>query len=107
MYKDQLQDRLEKHTAQVGIIGLGYVGLPLAVAFAEAGFTVIGLDLSEPKVTSLNNGQSYIPDIPTKQLAPLVKSGKLRATMNYAELHNIDAVSICVPTPLRKTKDPD
>src|SRR5437763_648108 len=107
MYQEQLLERLTNRTAQIGIIGLGYVGLPLAVAFAEAGFTVTGLDVSSEKVDLLNSGQSYIPDIPTPQLAPLVKSGKLRATTNYEDLRTIDAVSICVPTPLRKTKDPD
>ncbi len=107
MYKQQLITRLTDRTAQIGIIGLGYVGLPLAVAFAEAGFAVIGLDVSAEKVNQLNRGSSYIPDIPTAQLAPLVKAGKLRATTSYADLGAVDAVSICVPTPLRKTKDPD
>jgi UDP-N-acetyl-D-glucosamine dehydrogenase len=106
-YKEQLLSRLTDRTAQIAIIGLGYVGLPLAVAFAEAGFSVIGLDVSVEKVDLLNGGQSYIPDIPTAQLAPLVRNGKLRATTSYDDLRNIDAVSICVPTPLRKTKDPD
>ncbi len=107
MYKDQLLSRLSDRTAKIGIIGLGYVGLPLAVAFAEVGFNVTGLDVSDDKVNLLNSGISYIPDIPTAQLEPLVKSGKLRATTNYGDLGDIDAVSICVPTPLRKTKDPD
>src|SRR5689334_12257445 len=107
MYKDQLLNRLSDHTAKIGIIGLGYVGLPLAVAFAEAGYYVTGLDVSTDKVSQLNDGVSYIPDIPTAQLEPLVKSGHLRATTNYDDLNQIDAVSICVPTPLRKTKDPD
>lgn len=107
MHKQQLLERLNERTATIGIIGLGYVGLPLAVAFAEEGYNVIGLDVSESKVTGLNDGQSYIPDIPTGQLAPLVEAGKLRATTDYAELAAADAVSICVPTPLTKTKDPD
>src|SRR5438128_4162909 len=107
MYKQQLLSRLTDRTAQIGIVGLGYVGLPLAVAFAEAGFTVTGLDVSAEKVAALNSGKSYIPDIPTQQLAPLAKSGKLRATTSYDDLREVDAVSICVPTPLRKTKDPD
>jgi UDP-N-acetyl-D-glucosamine dehydrogenase len=107
MYKQQLLDRLANRTAKISIVGLGYVGLPLAVAFAEAGFEVIGLDLDQKKVESLNGGVSYIPDIPTAQVAPLVKSGKLRATTSYDDLREADAVSICVPTPLRKTKDPD
>ncbi len=107
MYKQQLLRRLNERAARVGVIGLGYVGLPLAVAFAEAGFSVIGLDVSAEKVAALNSGKSYIPDIPTEQLALLAKSGKLRATSSYADLRDVDAVSVCVPTPLRKTKDPD
>ncbi|HVO41806.1 MAG TPA: nucleotide sugar dehydrogenase [Aggregatilineales bacterium] len=107
MDNHQLLERLTDRTAQIGIVGLGYVGLPLAVAFAEQGFRVIGLDVAASKVDLLNGGESYIPDIPTAQLAPLVKSGKLRATTSYEDLKNVDAVSICVPTPLRKTKDPD
>jgi UDP-N-acetyl-D-glucosamine dehydrogenase len=107
MYKEQLLARLDERTARIGIVGLGYVGLPLAVAFAEAGFTVIGLDVSADKVAALNSGISYIPDIPTEQLAPLTKSGKLRGTTSYDDLRDVDTVSVCVPTPLRKTKDPD
>jgi UDP-N-acetyl-D-glucosamine dehydrogenase len=106
-YHQQLLQRLNGRTATVGIIGLGYVGLPLAVEFAEAGFNVIGLDLDASKVNQLNSGESYIIDIPTERMAPLVKAGKLRATTQYADLGAADTVSICVPTPLRKTKDPD
>ncbi|KAB2853469.1 MAG: UDP-N-acetyl-D-glucosamine dehydrogenase, partial [Anaerolineae bacterium] len=106
-YRQQLLSRFSDGTATVGIVGLGYVGLPLAVAFAEAGFRVIGIDLSEWKVDKLNSGESYIPDIPTSQLAPLVRNGKLQAFTDYSALETVDAVSICVPTPLRKTKDPD
>ncbi|MDX2138107.1 MAG: nucleotide sugar dehydrogenase [Chloroflexota bacterium] len=104
---ETLLARLHDRTATVGIIGLGYVGLPLAVEFAEAGYTVIGLDVTAAKVARINAGESYIPDIPTERLAPLVQSGKLRATTDYADLVQVDALSICVPTPLRKTKDPD
>src|SRR5258708_9563347 len=107
MYKERLLERLTNRTAHIGIVGLGYVGLPLAVAFAEVGFTVTGLDVSAEKVAALNGGHSYIPDIPTSQLAPLVQSGKLHATTSYEDLRGVDAVSVCVPTPLRKTKDPD
>jgi UDP-N-acetyl-D-glucosamine dehydrogenase len=102
-----LLERLRARTATVGVVGLGYVGLPLAVEFATAGFHVIGLDLSADKVASINRGESYIPDIATATLAPLVHSGHLRATTRYDDLRAADAVSICVPTPLRKTKDPD
>ncbi len=102
-----LLQRLQDRSAVVGIIGLGYVGLPLAVEFAAVGYTVIGYDINQTKVDSLNRGVSYIPDIPTEQLAPLVAAGKLRATTDVDELKACDAISICVPTPLRKTKDPD
>ena len=81
--KQTLLDRLNARTAKVGIVGLGYVGLPLAVEFAESGFTVIGFDVTQAKVDILNRGESYIPDIPTSRLAPLVQSGKLCATTNY------------------------
>src|SRR3954447_17081024 len=83
---------------QIGIIGLGYVGLPLAVAFAEAGCEVVGLDVDEAQVEALNAGRSYIEDVPGEILAPLAE--KLRATGDYAELAACDAVILCVPTPL-------
>ncbi|MFN8373420.1 MAG: nucleotide sugar dehydrogenase [Anaerolineae bacterium] len=105
--KQTLLNKLANREAKVGIVGLGYVGLPLAVEFAMQGFQVIGLDLNAAKVKQLNEGESYIPDIPTAQLKPLVQSGKLRATTSYEDLRQVDTVSICVPTPLRKTKDPD
>jgi UDP-N-acetyl-D-glucosamine dehydrogenase len=105
--KQALLDRLHRREAKVGIVGLGYVGLPLAVEFAEAGFQVIGLDLSQSKVALLNRGESYVPDIPTERLRPLVKNGRLCATTEYSDLRQADTVSICVPTPLRQTKDPD
>ncbi len=105
--KSVLLERLSQHEAVIGIVGLGYVGLPLAVEFAEAGFSVIGLDVSANKVDQLNRGESYIPDIPTSRVKPLVLSGKLCATTHYEDLRRADAISICVPTPLRKTKDPD
>ncbi len=106
-HKQALLDKLASREAIVGIVGLGYVGLPLAVEFAENGFRVVGLDVSPDKVASINNGVSYIPDIPTDQVQKLVAAGKLRATTDYADLAHVDTVSICVPTPLRKTKDPD
>lgn len=105
--KDALLHKLESRTATIGIVGLGYVGLPLAVAFAQAGFRVVGVDLSTEKMAILNSGQSYIPDIPTAELEPLVKAGKLSGQSTYEVLRDADVVSICVPTPLRKTKDPD
>jgi len=105
--KQTLLERLSGRTAHIGIIGLGYVGLPLAVEFAESGFTVTGVDVSADKITRLGRGESYIGDISSERLRVLVESGKLRASTNYAALRDVDAVSICVPTPLRKTKDPD
>lgn len=106
-HKEELLRRIESREARVGIVGLGYVGLPLAVEFAEAGFTVVGVDVTEEKVTMLNNGESYVGDIPSERLAPLIKNGKFSASVDYGVLKDVDAVSICVPTPLRKTKDPD
>ncbi len=105
--QQQLLERIQKRTALIGIVGLGYVGLPLAVEFAEVGFQVIGLDVSPEKVRQLNLGESYIADVPTARLKPLVEAGRLRATTHYEDLRAVDAISICVPTPLRKTKDPD
>src|SRR5256885_13512156 len=102
-----LADKIRSRTARVGIVGLGYVGLPLAVEFAKAGFPVTGIDISEDKVRRMNAGESYIGDIPTSTLAPLVESGKLRATSDFAAVLELDTINICVPTPLRKTKDPD
>jgi len=90
---------------QIGIIGLGYVGLPLAVAFAESGCEVVGLDVDEAKVAALNGGESYIEDVPSSALAPL--SERLRATGDYAELAACDAVILCVPTPLSDSREPD
>lgn len=106
-HKQTLLKKLDNREARVAVVGLGYVGLPLAVEFALEGFAVTGLDLDERKVGLLNKGISYIPDVPTDQVAPLVKAGKLRATTRYADLSDADTVNICVPTPLRKTKDPD
>jgi UDP-N-acetyl-D-glucosamine dehydrogenase len=91
----------------VGIIGLGYVGLPLAVEFAKAGFSVTGIDLIESKVERISAGDSYIQDVPQADIASLVEAGKLRATTDFSVVAELDTINICVPTPLRKTKDPD
>jgi UDP-N-acetyl-D-glucosamine dehydrogenase len=91
----------------VGVVGLGYVGLPLAVEFAKAGFQVTGIDVAEGKTQRVNAGESYIGDIRGADLEPLVKSGKLRATTDFSVVKELDTINICVPTPLRKTKDPD
>jgi len=106
-YKQTLLTKLSYRTANVAVLGLGYVGLPLVTAFAEAGFVVTGIDPDEKKVESLNRGVSYIQDVPTEQVDRLVKEGKIRATADFSALQEADAVSICVPTPLRKTGDPD
>ncbi|MFW5708992.1 MAG: nucleotide sugar dehydrogenase [Chloroflexota bacterium] len=105
--KETLLRKLQDKTAKLAVIGLGYVGLPLAVEFAEAGFTVVGLDLDKSKVDRLNRGISYIPDVPTEQVKRLVAAGLLSATARYEDIHDVDSINICVPTPLRKTKDPD
>src|SRR5258708_12194603 len=97
-YKEQLLTRLTDHSAKISIVGLGYVGLPLAVAFAEVGFTVVGLDVSADKVAMLNNGKSYIPDIPTEQLAPLVKAGELPATTDSQDLAPPYPIRTSLPT---------
>ena len=105
--KKQLLDKIAGREAVIGIVGLGYVGLPLAVAFAQEGFKVIGVDVDTGKIDSLNRGESYVEDISSAILGPLVDSGLISATTDYAAMAAVDAVSICVPTPLRKTKDPD
>ena len=105
--KTTLLNRLSDRSAVISIMGLGYVGLPLAVVFAEAGFKVIGVDPVQEKVDLLMRGESYILDVSTEKVAALVKSGKLSATTDFSVLRQADAVSICVPTPLRKTGDPD
>jgi UDP-N-acetyl-D-glucosamine dehydrogenase len=105
--KETLIKDLKEKKARVGILGLGYVGLPLAVVFAEAGFRVTGIDPDLRKVDCLNRGVSYIPDVKTETVEKLVKSGYLTATTDFSILKEMDAVSICVPTPLRKTGDPD
>src|SRR3954465_15424489 len=102
-----LVDRIRTRKARVGVIGLGYVGLPLVVEFARAGFDVTGFDVDAAKTDAINAGKSYIPDVADADLAAGVKSGKLRATTDMSQLAGMDAIDICVPTPLRKTKDPD
>jgi len=102
-----LAEKIRTRGARVGVVGLGYVGLPLAVEFARAGFCVTGIDLSQEKVRRVNAGDSYVGDVPSAVLGPLVESGKLRATTDYSAVLELDTIDICVPTPLRKTKDPD
>ncbi|MCX6034363.1 MAG: nucleotide sugar dehydrogenase [Chloroflexi bacterium] len=105
--REALIQKFREKKIRVAILGMGYVGLPLAVVFAEAGFNITGIDPDKRKIDLLNKGVSYIPDIPTERLAPLVKSGHLKASTDFSVLKDMDAVSICVPTPLRKTGDPD
>jgi len=102
-----LKGKIVSRTARVGVLGLGYVGLPLAVEFARAGFAVTGIDREASKVERLNSGQSYIQDVPDTVLKPLAESGKLHATTDFKVIRELDTINICVPTPLRKTKDPD
>ncbi len=99
--------KFESKQAKLGVLGLGYVGLPLAVAYAKAGFTVLGFELVQEKADAINRGESYIIDIPTPELAEVVKAGRLSATTDFSRLAEVDAVNICVPTPLGKTRDPD
>ena len=102
-----LKEKIDTKTAHVGIVGLGYVGLPLAVEFAKAGFHVTGIDLQRSRIDRLMQGESYIQDVPTSDVAQLVKDGRLDATADFSVVRDLDTINICVPTPLRKTKDPD
>ena len=102
-----LEEKIRTGQARLGTVGLGYVGLPLSVEFASGGLNVIGFDLSPEKVSAVNRGESYIKDVTSERVGALVKSGRLRATSDFDELAACDAVIICVPTPLSKTKDPD
>ncbi len=106
-YSQELRRKIESREARVGVVGLGYVGLPLAVEFAQAGFTVTGIDLDQRKVDALNRGESYIQDVSTADVKELVDAGRLRATTDFSAVDTLDTINIAVPTPLRKTKDPD
>ncbi len=105
--KENLIGKLQDKTAKIGILGMGYVGMPLAVVFAEKGFNVLGIDPDPRKVETFNKGISYIQDVPSETIVRLQKAGKLSMTSDFAALADMDAVSICVPTPLRQTGDPD
>lgn len=102
-----LKQKILNRKAKVGIIGLGYVGLPLALEFAKSGFKVTGVDINQKKVDTINSGESYIPDVDTEELIPFVEKGTFSATASYSCVEKLDTLSICVPTPLNKTKDPD
>ncbi len=105
--KELLLQKIENRTARVAVMGLGYVGLPLAVVFADVGFEVTGIDPDQSKIDCLKRGESYIQDVPSQDVRRHVEAGRLRATSDFAALGEMDSVSICVPTPLRKTGDPD
>jgi UDP-N-acetyl-D-glucosamine dehydrogenase len=107
VHAGSLVERLKARSAKAGVIGLGYVGLPLAIEFAKAGLTVVGVDLDTRKVEALGKGESYIGDVAASDVAAMVKAGRFRATTDFSVLSEVDTINICVPTPLRKTKDPD
>ena len=104
---ETLVQRLDARSARLAVIGLGYVGLPLAVELAQAGFEVFGIDVNEPRIRQLQRGRSYIQDVPTADVRTLVRQGRLHATTDFAVLRRCDTVNICVPTPLSKQRDPD
>ncbi|PYR94729.1 MAG: UDP-N-acetyl-D-glucosamine dehydrogenase [Acidobacteria bacterium] len=104
---DALREKLRTRRARTGIVGLGYVGLPLAVELGKAGFRATGIDLDLRKVQSINDGRSYIPDVQTLDVQALRAAGRLDATTDFSVVRELDTINICVPTPLRKTKDPD
>jgi UDP-N-acetyl-D-glucosamine dehydrogenase len=103
----ELTNRIKDSSARIGIVGLGYVGLPLAVAFSEAGFTVLGFDIQQQRVDRVNQGKSYITDVSDGRLNAVLDSGTLAATVDQSRLAEMDAICICVPTPLTKTREPD
>src|SRR5881296_700170 len=102
-----LIDTIRRREARCGIIGLGYVGLPLALEFARAGFHTTGIDVDAGKVERIGAGRSYIVDVSDAEIAEAVEAGRLVATTDFAAIRDLDTINICVPTPLRKTKDPD
>src|SRR3954467_3865809 len=102
-----LLEKIQARPARAGVVGLGYVGLPLAVELARAGFHATGIDLDTRKIQAIAEGRSYIPDVSTADVVALKKAGKLDATADFAVVAELDTINICVPTPLRKTKDPD
>jgi UDP-N-acetyl-D-glucosamine dehydrogenase len=103
----ELEEKIRARTARIGIIGLGYVGLPEAMEFARAGFAVTGFDIDGERVLRVNRGSSYIEDVDGREMGRLVEGGKLKATTDFRALRDVDVIHICVPTPLRKTRDPD
>src|SRR5919109_341118 len=107
MIKNEITNLIKAKRARVGVIGLGYVGLPLATEFARSDFQAIGFEVDERKTAQINAGQSYIGDVTSSLVKELIDAGRLSATTNFDHLKKCDAIIICVPTPLRKTKEPD
>jgi len=103
----ELEAKIATRTARFGVIGLGYVGLPLGLTLSDSGFNVTGIDIDTNRVGAISEGRSYITDINDAELQKASRENRFRATTDLSEIRNLDAVSICVPTPLRKTKDPD
>ncbi|PYJ65126.1 MAG: UDP-N-acetyl-D-glucosamine dehydrogenase, partial [Verrucomicrobia bacterium] len=103
----ELKKKIRDRSAKVGVVGLGYVGLPLAVEMARKGYQVTGIDLMREKVDAVNSGMSYVLDVPSETLLSFVSANKIRATQSLAAVEKLDTLNICVPTPLRKNKDPD
>src|SRR5215204_4799712 len=102
-----LLESIQQRRARAGVVGLGYVGLPLAVEFGRAGLQVTGIELDQRKVDAVEAGTSYVPDVPASDVRELRDAGRLRATTDFSVIRELDTINICVPTPLRKTKDPD
>ena len=104
---DQLEASYENRKAVIGVVGLGYVGLPLALAAAAAGYRVVGFDIDPQKIEKLGRGESYLKHIGSDSIAMAMRNGTLRATVDFAEMKNVDAIVICVPTPLTRNREPD
>ena len=100
-------NNIKDHSAIVGVVGLGYVGLPFAVEKGKVGFSVIGFDMDQNKVSQINKGKNYIPDVNDKELSSLVKNNKIRATSDFSQISDVDIIVIAVPTPLKKNLIPD
>ena len=104
---EALRTKLQQRNATAAVIGLGYVGLPLALEIASAGFNVVGIDLDQNKISRLKEGKSYIGDVSDKAIAGAIQTGRFTPTTDFSALRDVDTVSICVPTPLSKSRDPD
>src|SRR5688572_2024866 len=104
---ETLHQRLTDRTARVGVVGLGYVGLPLLVEFARGGFHAVGIDIDPRKIATINRGESYVQDVAAQDIADMAATGRLTATSDTSVIRQLDTINICVPTPLRKTRDPD